>query len=130
VRDNERRNDTLRVTGRTLELGAEFGRTEGGALAINDVLSELGETDEGEGDGAGGEVGGFGAGGGVLKPLEGVERMLVDEGRRLGGGEGDKVLGSGGEEGVEERRVKVEEGLCGIRSMSASSFCFFRTKGI
>lgn len=112
--DNAGRDDSLRVTGRSLELVAELLGAERGALSEDDVLSELSETDERERDGAGGEVGDGRAERRGLEPLQGVEGRVVKLGRLLGRGKVDEVLGSAREEGNEERRVKVEERLLGV----------------
>lgn len=122
--DNAGRDDSLRVTGRSLELLAELLGAERGALAEDDVLGKLGETDERERDGAGGEVGDGRARGGGLEPLEGVEGRVVELGRLLGRGEGDEVLGSAREEGDEEGRVEVEERLLGVGCVHARKVSF------
>lgn len=131
--DDAGRDDSLRVTGRSLELLAELLGSERGALAENDVLGELSETDERERDGAGSEVGDGRAERGGLEPLEGVEGGVVELGRLLGRSEVDEVLRGASEEGSEERRVEVEERLLGFRSEvrgAKVSFIAFRGSSI
>lgn len=109
--DDAGRDDSLRVSSRTLESGSEFLGPEVRTLAVNDVLGELGESDEGEGDGARGEVGDGGASSRVGEPEEGIEGVGVQLGRVLCGGEGGEVGRGEREERGEKGRVEVVEGL-------------------
>lgn len=114
-RYNSGRNDTLGVARRAFEERSEFGRTQVGSFSEDDVLGELGESDQRERDGAGGEVGHGRAGGRILEPVEEGEGVRSEEVRGArGGAELGEVRRGESEERDEERRVERVEGLSGL----------------
>ena len=84
-------DDSLRMTRRSLELFSKLFRAQTRSFTEYHVLRKLGETDEREGDGAGGEVGDGRSCGGRLEPGVRGEGVVVELRRVFGGGEGGEM---------------------------------------
>jgi hypothetical protein len=102
------------VTGRALEEGTHVTRLEVGDEARDDVLGELCDTDQGQGERDRSEVLDSRAGRGAVEPRDEVETLRVvgvAVGLGLGARRKEDVEGDVGEESLHEGAVHIKEVL-------------------
>jgi hypothetical protein len=102
-------DDTLRVPGSTPEPAPHLTRSEVRDLAADQVLHQLGETDQGHRDGDRCEIFDRGSSARSVQPRDDVEAVGVVgvSGRLRLGGQSIEVLGGGSQKGLDEGLVDV-----------------------